>query len=157
MLFVSSREMGQLRNIERTTNRKIDKMKAPTLDEALEGQQKMTIEKIVSTIESNNLAFYKRTAEELLEEHDSVSIIAAALKLMTKEPDTTPVRLTSEPPVVVKDRSKPKGKGGYGGHGGQKGREGGGNRDRSRFKGNRPANNSGSGNRRTRRVGTKQS
>lgn len=157
MLFVSSREMGQLKNIERTTNRKIDKMKAPTLDEALEGQQKMAIEKLVSTMESNNLSFYKRTAEELLEEHDSVSIIAAALKLMTKEPDTTPVKLTSEPPVVSKDR-KPKGKGGYGSQGGQKGREGGGggNRDRSRFKGNRPANNSG-GNRRTRRVGTKQS
>ncbi|WP_456276991.1 DEAD/DEAH box helicase [Bacillus sp. AK128] len=157
MLFVSSRELGQLKNIENTTKRKIDKMKAPTLDEALEGQQKMTIEKLVSTMETGNLSFYKRTAEELLEEHDSVSIIAAALKLMTKEPDSTPVKLTSEPPVVAKDR-KPKGKGGYGGQGGYKGnrdRDGGGgnrDRDRNRSKGGRPASNS--GRRTNRRVGT---
>jgi ATP-dependent RNA helicase DeaD len=155
MLFVSSREMGQLKNIENTTKRKIDKMKAPTLDEALEGQQKMTIEKLVSTMETGNLSFYKRTAEELLEEHDSVSIIAAALKLMTKEPDSTPVKLTSEPPTVAKDR-KPKGKGGYGGGGYKGSGSGGGNRDRDRggrSKGGsgRPAGNS---NRRpSRRVG----
>jgi ATP-dependent RNA helicase DeaD len=160
MLFVSSREMGQLKTIENTTKRKIDKMKAPTLDEALEGQQKMTIEKLVNTMETSDLSFYKRTAEDLLEEHDSVTVIAAALRLMTKEPDTTPVRLTSEPPVVGKDR-KPKGKGGYGGQGGgYKGnRDGGsGNRDRGRSKGGRPASTSpSSGNRRTtRRVGTKQ-
>ncbi|WP_418909854.1 DEAD/DEAH box helicase [Bacillus pinisoli] len=159
MLFVSSRELSQLRNIENTTKRKIDKMKAPTLDEALEGQQKMTIEKLLSTMETSNLSFYKRTAEELLEEHDSVTIIAAALKLMTKEPDSTPVKLTSEPPLVVKER-KPKGKGGYSQGGGYKGRDGGnrgdrGDRgDRSRSKGGRPSSNS---NRRpNRRVGAKQ-
>jgi ATP-dependent RNA helicase DeaD len=157
MLFVSSREVSQLKNIEKTTNRKIDKMKTPTLDEALEGQQKMTIEKLLSTMETGDLSFYKRTAEDLLEDHDSVSIIAAALKLMTKEPDSTPVKLTSEPPVIAKDR-KPKGKGGYGQGGGYKG-NGGGNRDRNRSKGSRPSSNSGSSgnsNRRTRRVGTKQ-
>ncbi len=167
MLFVSSREMSQLRNIERTTNRKIEKMKAPTLDEALEGQQKIVIEKLLSTLEKSDLSFYKRTAEELLEEHDSVSIIAAALRLMTKEPEDIPVKLTSEPPTVGKDR-KPKGKGGYGGGqgGGYKGRSGnsgGGNRDRDRggdrdrSKGSRPASSSNASRRpSTRRVGTKQ-
>ncbi|MFD1737669.1 DEAD/DEAH box helicase [Bacillus salitolerans] len=163
MLFVTSREMGQLKNIENTTKRKMDKMKPPTIDEALEGQQKMVVERIISSLEAENLAYYKRTAEELLAEHDSVSIVAAALKLMTKEPDTTPIKLTSEPPVVVKDR-KPKGKGGYGqgGRGGRdrdyKGnREGG--RDRSRFKGSRPSTGGTAGstnNRRPRRGSTKQ-
>src|SRR5690606_29778465 len=89
MTFVTPREIGQLKNVENTTKRKMDKMKPPTLDEALEGQQKITMEKIVSMIESNNLSYYTRIAEELLEEHDSVSVVAAAIKLMTKEPDAT--------------------------------------------------------------------
>ena len=75
-------------------------MDAPTLDEALEGQQRLIAEKLQSTIENENLAYYKRIAEEMLEENDSVTVVAAALKMMTKEPDTTPIALTSEPPVV---------------------------------------------------------
>ncbi|MFS0864832.1 DEAD/DEAH box helicase [Fredinandcohnia sp. 179-A 10B2 NHS] len=124
MTFVTPREIGQLKNVENTTKRKMDKMKPPTLDEALEGQQKMTIEKIVSTIEANNLAYYTRTAEELLEEHDSVSVVAAAIKLMTKEPDATPVKLTDEAPVRVKRERDNRG-------GGDRGR------DRGRYKGSR--------------------
>ena len=61
-------------------------MDAPTLDEALEGQQRLIAEKLQSTIENENLAYYKRIAEEMLEENDSVTVVA---KMMTKEPDTT--------------------------------------------------------------------
>ena len=75
-------------------------MEAPTLDEALEGQQRLIAEKLQSTIQNENLSYYKRIAEEMLEENDSVTVVAAALKMMTKEPDTTPIALTSEPPVV---------------------------------------------------------
>ncbi|MBO9131383.1 DEAD/DEAH box helicase [Bacillus sp. 165] len=109
MLFVTPRESGQLKNIERTTKKKIERMQAPTLDEALEGQQRMTAEKLVSIIETGNLSYYKRIAEELLEEHDSVTVVAAALKMMTKEPDTTPIQLTSEPPVIVKEKGRYRG------------------------------------------------
>jgi ATP-dependent RNA helicase DeaD len=106
MTFVTPREIGQLHNIERTTKRKMERMKPPTLDEALEGQQRIAIEKLLATVEKENLSFYKRAAEELLEEHDSVSLIAAAIKMMTKEPDTTPVKLTEEPPLPVKREKK---------------------------------------------------
>ena len=78
----------------------MDRMDAPTLDEALEGQQRLIAEKLQSTIENENLAYYKRIAEEMLEENDSVTVVGCALKMMTKEPDTTPIALTSEPPVV---------------------------------------------------------
>ena len=78
----------------------MDRMDAPTLDEALEGQQRLIAEKLQSTIENENLAYYKRIAEEMLEENDSVTVVVCALKMMTKEPDTTPIALTSEPPVV---------------------------------------------------------
>ncbi|MBA2872992.1 ATP-dependent RNA helicase DeaD [Anoxybacillus calidus] len=106
MTFVTPREIGQLHNIEKTTKRKMERMKPPTLDEALEGQQRIAIEKLLATVEKENLSFYKRAAEELLEEHDSVSLIAAAIKMMTKEPDTTPVKLTEEPPIPVKKEKK---------------------------------------------------
>ncbi|WP_396653062.1 degradosome RNA helicase CshA [Metabacillus arenae] len=106
MTFVSPREMDNLRNIERITKRKMDRMKAPTLDEALEGQQQMVLEKLRSIITENNLAFYKQAAEELLEEHDSVAIVSAAIKMMTKEPNQTPVRLTEEKPLYSKKDNK---------------------------------------------------
>ncbi|PDM39638.1 DEAD/DEAH box helicase [Parageobacillus yumthangensis] len=106
MTFVTPREIGQLHNIERTTKRKMERMKPPTLDEALEGQQRIAVEKLVATVESENLSFYKRAAEELLEEHDSVSLVAACIKMLTKEPDATPVQLTEEPPLPVKREKK---------------------------------------------------
>ncbi|WP_142255403.1 DEAD/DEAH box helicase [Bacillus sinesaloumensis] len=133
MTFVTPREIGQLKNVENTTKRKMDKMKPPTLDEALEGQQKITMEKITSMIESNNLSYYTRIAEELLEEHDSVSVVAAAIKLMTKEPDATPIKLTEEAPMRVKRDNRDNNRGG----GRDRGRYKGGNRDRGRGNGGR--------------------
>ncbi|WP_242785339.1 DEAD/DEAH box helicase [Bacillus cereus] len=148
MLFVTPRESGQLKNIERTTKRKMDRMDAPTLDEALEGQQRLIAEKLQSTIGNENLAYYKRIAEEMLEENDSVTVVAAALKMMTKEPDTTPIALTSEPPVVSRGGgSKKRGGNGGGYRDGNRNRSrdarGGGdgrNRDRNRDGRNRDGN-----------------
>ena len=40
-------------------------------------------------------------AAELLEDHDAVTVVAAAIKMATKEPDDTPVRLTDEAPMVT--------------------------------------------------------
>jgi ATP-dependent RNA helicase DeaD len=96
LTFITPREKSYLAVVEKTTKRKMEKMKAPTLDEALEGQQKAVVEKIVQTIESNNLHYYKAAAQELLEENDASTVIAAVLKMLTKEPDTTPVKLTEE-------------------------------------------------------------
>ena len=104
--FVTPREIGQLHHIEKTTKRKMERMKPPTLDEALEGQQRAAVEKLLATIEHNNLSFYKRAAEELLEEHDSVSLVAACIKMLTKEPDMTPVQLTEESPIMKKEKKR---------------------------------------------------
>ncbi|MCP8971254.1 DEAD/DEAH box helicase [Ectobacillus ponti] len=150
MLFVTPREFGQLKNIERTTNRKIDRMTPPTLDEALEGQQRLIAERMASIIEGENLSYYKRMAEELLEENDSVAVVAAALKMMTKEPDTTPVQLTDEPPVVSRDRNRGRGgsgdrnrsdRGGYRGGDRDRGGYRGGDRDRGGDRGGDRARN----------------
>ncbi|MFK9092641.1 DEAD/DEAH box helicase [Bacillus salipaludis] len=96
LTFITPREKSYLAVVEKTTKRKMEKMKAPTLDEALEGQQKAVVDKIVQTIESNNLHYYKAAAQELLEENEASTVIAAVLKMLTKEPDNTPIKLTEE-------------------------------------------------------------
>ena len=46
---------------------------------------------------------YRSLAENLLEEHDAVTLLAAALKVMTRERDQTPLQnLTLAPPIIVK-------------------------------------------------------
>lgn len=107
LTFITPREKSYLSVVERVTKRKMEKMNAPTLDEALEGQQKAVVDKIVATIESNNLHYYKAAAQELLEENDAQTVVAAVLKMLTKEPDTTPVRLTEEQPQAQRRDRKP--------------------------------------------------
>lgn len=116
--FVTSREMDHLRLIERSTNRRMERRSVPTMAEAMEGQQRMTVEKILEAAGRENLQAYKTLAEQLLEDVDSVTLVSAALKLLTKEPDMTPVRLTEEAPLrASKKKFPPKGKGFSGGYG----------------------------------------
>ncbi|MFC0274429.1 DEAD/DEAH box helicase [Metabacillus herbersteinensis] len=105
LTFVTPREIDIIKNIERTTNRKMDRMNPPTLDEAIESQQQMTIEKLRSTIEAGNLEVFKRTSEELLEEFDAQTVVAAAIKLTTKDTSAVEVKLTDEAPMRSKNRS----------------------------------------------------
>ena len=69
------------------------------------------MEKLVETVKSNELQNYRLMAKELLEDNESVDIVAAALRLMTKEPDDTPVQISEERPLPSK------GNGGRGGGG----------------------------------------
>jgi ATP-dependent RNA helicase DeaD len=125
--FITPREMDHLKTIEKLTNRKITKRSKPSLGDALEGQQRLTTENLQQIIEEGNIAEYKQMAVELLENHDSVTLVSAALKLLTKEPDTTPIKLTEEAPLRSKkqygggrrdrNRNRPRqGGGGYRGN-----------------------------------------
>ena len=100
--FVIPREISHLRTIEKVTKAKIIRKPVPTLSEAVEGQQRIAVEKLLAVIKANNYKAYKTLAVELLEEHDSTALVAAALKLLTKEPSSVQVNLTAEPPVRVK-------------------------------------------------------
>jgi ATP-dependent RNA helicase DeaD len=116
--FVSPREIDHLRLIERATNRRMERRSVPSMSEAMEGQQRMAVEKMLEAAGRENLQAYKTLAEQLLEDVDSVTLVSAALKLLTKEPDLTPVRLTEEAPLrVSKKKFPPKGKGTSGGYG----------------------------------------
>jgi len=97
--LVTPREIGHLRLIEQVARRKIIRKPLPTLNDAFAGQQRITMDKILKAVEENGTHKYREMATELLEECDSVSLISAALKLLTKEPDTTPVMLTDESPL----------------------------------------------------------
>ncbi|MGJ7913440.1 DEAD/DEAH box helicase [Neobacillus sp. LXY-1] len=112
MTFITPREKPYLFVVEKTTKRKMERMKPPTLDEALEGQQRAVVDKILQTIEANNLQYYKAAAEELLETNDAQTVVAAVLKMLTKEPDTTPVKLTEEQPLPSRKERKPNDRGG---------------------------------------------
>lgn len=104
MTFVIPREMEHLHAIERLTKRKITRRKAPSLSEVLEGQQKLAVQSIIELVEANSAeaAEYRASAEELLGNYDSVALVSAAIKLLTKEPDTTPVKITEEAPLRVR-------------------------------------------------------
>lgn len=105
--FITYRERSYLQVVEKTTKRKMEKMIPPTVDQAIEGQQKAVMEKIMQTIDANNLDSYKEAADDLLAQKDANTIVAAVLKMLTKEPDTTPVRLTEEKPLPIKRDRKP--------------------------------------------------
>ena len=111
--FVSHREMSHLEQIERSIKRKIIRKPVPTMNEAIEGQQRLTVDKLMQVIEDGDQLQYRELALELLENADAVSLLAASLKMLTKEPDLTPVKITPEEPWVAKKskysekRSKP--------------------------------------------------
>lgn len=129
MMFVTPRELDHLKSIEKMTNRKITRRPVPTFAEAIEGQQRLTIQKLLEVVEEKEFHAYKSSAEQLLEEIDSVTLVSAALKMLTKEPNTTPVKITGEAPLRVKRANFDGKKGGGGGYRGGKGR---GDRDRNR-------------------------
>lgn len=134
--FVTPREMGYLRIVEETTKKRMKPLVPPTEDEALLGQQRLAVEQLADIIQKNELKDYREFATELMKEHDAVDLIAAALKSLTKEPDDTPVKITEERPLPM--RNNRRGGGGGGQRGGNRGggrrpfRGGGRDRDRNR-------------------------
>jgi ATP-dependent RNA helicase DeaD len=115
--FVTPREIDYLKTIEKLTKRPITRRPVPSIMEVVRGQQRIAVEKLLETIESQDLSAFKGMAESLLEEHDSVAVVSAALKLLTKIPDLTPVQLTMEkaPPTrrTTNSRMRDGARGGY--------------------------------------------
>lgn len=112
--FITPRESAHLQLIEKTTKSKMKRLTPPTNQDAQRGQQQVTIDKILKTIEQKDLKPYHSAANDLLEDNDSVSIIAAALSLLTKERRDTPVRISSVAPISMKkaQRSNDRGRSG---------------------------------------------
>ena len=97
--LVTPREIGMLRLIEQVIKRRIIRRPIPTITEAMEGQQRLTMTEILRVIAEEDIEKYKGAVEELLAENDSVTLLSAALKIITKEPETVEVRLTEAAPM----------------------------------------------------------
>ena len=123
--FVTSREMDHLRLIEASIRKKIQRRQAPSLSDALVGQQRAAVDRLLEIIEQQEYLSYQEVAREMLEEHDSTMLVAAALKMITKEPVTTPVSITEHAPLFSKRNQRSPWKGGAKGSAGWKGKTGG--------------------------------
>ncbi len=106
--FVTPRELGYLRQLEHLIRRRIERKPIPTMTDALQGQLSSTAENLLQVVADGKLDTYRSLAEELLGRTDSVTLVAAALKIMTREPDVTPVAITAEAPARVRS-SRPAG------------------------------------------------
>jgi ATP-dependent RNA helicase DeaD len=156
--FVTPREMGYLKVVEQTTKKKMTALKPPSHNEALEGQQRLALEKLTEATKESDLKDYYALAEEFLANHESIEAVAAAIRVLTKEPDTTPVDITEERPLPSRGggRGNSRGGGYKGGSRSGKGGSGGGSRsggynrgggssrggDRNRSGGSRPQSSS---------------
>lgn len=131
--LITPREQDHFRYIQRTTGAKITRTPLPSTMDVIKGQQRLAAEKMLEAIESGTTGQYREMAGKLLDENDSLNLVAAALKLLTKEPDSTPVRITEEGSYRFRQRPSGGRKPPYGGkrrpgHGGNYNKRPGGNK-----------------------------
>lgn len=104
--FVTPRELHLLNVIESLIRMKIPRRAVPTSADAIAGQQHLIMEKLVQVAESAEIEKYKGFAKEMLEENDSVTLLSAALKMLTKEPESVPVKLSEDSSYRTKKEPK---------------------------------------------------
>ncbi len=102
LTLVTPREIGHLRAIEQVTKTKIERKSVPTYTDVIEGNKQSALDQLRESAQQEDNKEYKTMAENLLNDIDSVSLVSAAIKLLTKEPDRTPVHLTSIAPLRAK-------------------------------------------------------
>lgn len=102
--FVTHREMDHLHFIEKLTRHKIARKPVPSMAEAIEGKQRVTAERVLEVVSADNFGEFKGMAIQLLEQYDSVQLLAAAMKLLTGEKRDIEIELTPEDPLRAKKR-----------------------------------------------------
>jgi ATP-dependent RNA helicase DeaD len=111
--LVTPREQDHFRYIQRSIGAKAVRTPAPSLTDVMKGQQRQAAEWLLAAAGNGGSGPFRELAAKLLDEHDSIDLLAAALKLLTREPDSTPVRITEESAYRFRqrgeDRSSPRG------------------------------------------------
>jgi len=103
MSLVTPREINHLKNIEAVVRHKIIRQPVPTLSEAFAGLQQVVVDSLLEVIGREDTKEYRILAESLLDEHDSVTLLSAALKMLTREPLNGPLKeLSDAPPMHIK-------------------------------------------------------
>jgi ATP-dependent RNA helicase DeaD len=86
--FISAREFGQLRLIERVMKTRIQRRPLPSVMDVAEKQREQLKEKLIKVMDDGQLALYKEMADELLDEYDPELLLAAALKMISGDDKT---------------------------------------------------------------------
>lgn len=102
--FVTPREIDHLHFIEKITRQKMNRKPLPSIAEAIEGKQRVTAERLLEIVQNDEFSEYKAISIQLLEQYDSVHLLAAAIKLLTGEKKNVDVELTPEEPLRAKKR-----------------------------------------------------
>jgi len=105
LTLVTPREVTHLKTIEKSIKKKLKRQPAPTPGEVMEEQHRMVAEKIRQAVSQGDTSACRESAEALLEENDSVTLLSAAIKIMSREPDASQVKLSSEPSMVKSKKS----------------------------------------------------
>lgn len=111
--FVVPQENDYLKMIERIAKISLKRRAIPTIAEALKGKQRLAVEQLTEVIIKGELGHYREAAEEMLERYNPVTLVSAALKILTRERDgLTPVILTEEEPLLSSKRMRKSASGG---------------------------------------------
>lgn len=102
--FVTPREIDHLHFIERITRQRMTRKPLPSLAEAIEGKQRIAAERLLEVVTNEEFTEYKAISIQLLEQYDSVHLLAAAIKLLTGEKKDITIELTPEEPLRAKKR-----------------------------------------------------
>ncbi|SDI98788.1 DEAD/DEAH box helicase [Natribacillus halophilus] len=108
--FAAPVEMDHIEMIEKATNGKIKRVDVPSDREAESARQERAAEELSKIIAKEGHHGLEPMAERLLQEHESVTVVAAALSMLQKGKRETTKKLTGEPPMVHRKKRKPAGK-----------------------------------------------
>ncbi|HWP97836.1 MAG TPA: DEAD/DEAH box helicase [Syntrophomonadaceae bacterium] len=101
--LVTPRELSHLNYIEGIIKHRIIRKPAPSLSEAFAGLQRIAVDNLIQVMDHEDTQQYKSLAESLLDDYDSIALISAALKILTREPAQHPLHeLTEAPPIKIK-------------------------------------------------------
>ncbi len=96
--FVTPRERDFLYTIEDTTKCKMLKQNMPTVEDAKDARYLQAAEKLIAMTDGLPNPNLEEAAEKLLTEYGAVQLVAAALKMVTKDVDSSTISLTEEAP-----------------------------------------------------------
>lgn len=98
--FVTSRETGHLKYIEDSIKHRISRKPIPTSNDALLGMRQAAVNNLAEVAAREDVQAYRSFAGALLEEHDSETLLAAALKIITREPAESHFPVLTEAPLI---------------------------------------------------------
>lgn len=117
--FVEPRERGHLRTIEHAIGTRLIRQSIPTFQEAQKEKIRWAVTRITSTLEEGRFQEFQNAAEQMLNDHDSITLLAAALKTIAGEQPDQDIKLTEEPPLRSRKgfKQRPPGSFQHRGHG----------------------------------------